>query len=182
MKVAVTSTGPTIDDQVDPRFGRSPYFVVVDTDSMEAEPLQNENAALGGGAGIQSAQMISEQNVEALLTGNCGPNAFRTLQAAGIEVVVGASGTVRTAVESYVSGTLSGSSSPNVADHFGAGGGRGGMGLGRGRMSAPPPEIGDSGRVDALKEEVARLEQTLHTLEERLKRLEEEGPSTQKNQ
>lgn len=177
MKVAVTSTGRTLDDKVDPRFGRSPYFLLVDTDDMKAEALQNPNAALGGGAGIQAAQLMSEREVKAVLTGNCGPNAFRTLQAAGIEVISGVSGTVRKAVEGYVSGEYSSSNSPNVADHFGAGGGRGGMGMGRG--APPPPPGAEESQIDALKAEVSKLEQTLQKLEERLSKLEGGDSSTQ---
>ncbi|MBD3370212.1 dinitrogenase iron-molybdenum cofactor biosynthesis protein [Candidatus Fermentibacteria bacterium] len=176
MKVAVTSTGRTLDDKVDPRFGRSPYFLLVDTDNMKAEALQNPNAALGGGAGIQAAQLMSEQEVKVVLTGNCGPNAFRTLQAAGIEVVSGVSGTVRRAVEDYVSGEYSSSNAPNVADHFGAGGGRGGMGMGRG--APPPPPRAEESHIDALKAEVSKLEQTLQKLEERLSKLEGGDSST----
>ncbi|AKJ63402.1 NifB/NifX family molybdenum-iron cluster-binding protein [Kiritimatiella glycovorans] len=132
MKVAVTARGPGLDDAVDPRFGRCPYFVIVETDTMTAETVENPNAALGGGAGIQSAQAMADQGARAVLTGNCGPNAHRTLQAAEIEVFVGASGTVREAVESYRNGTLNAATSPNVGSHFGSGGG-GGMGRGRGR-------------------------------------------------
>ncbi|HPQ41169.1 MAG TPA: NifB/NifX family molybdenum-iron cluster-binding protein, partial [bacterium] len=74
MKIAVTSTGTTLDDRVDPRFGRCPYFLVIDTETLEAETLENPNVALGGGAGIQSAQAMAQRDVKAVLTGNCGPN------------------------------------------------------------------------------------------------------------
>ena len=76
MKIAVTSTGPTLDDSVEARFGRCAYFLVVDTDTMQCEPIENPNIALGGGAGIQSAQLMSEKGVTTVLTGHCGPNAF----------------------------------------------------------------------------------------------------------
>jgi len=94
MKVAVTSTGPTLDDQVEARFGRCRYFLVVDTDSLQWEALENPNLALGGGAGIQSAQMMAEKGVSHVLTGNCGPNAFRVFGQAGVAVVVGVTGRV----------------------------------------------------------------------------------------
>ena len=67
MRIAVTASGPTLDDQVDPRFGRCACFLIVDTDTMEFEALENPNLALGGGAGIQSAQVMSEHNVEFVL-------------------------------------------------------------------------------------------------------------------
>ena len=119
MKLAVTAKGKTLEDQVDSRFGRCPYFVLVDSESLESEAVENPNSTLGGGAGIQSAQVMSENDVQAVLTGNCGPNAYRTLAAAEIEVFAGASGTVREAVEQYKAGELSASQGPNVESHFG---------------------------------------------------------------
>ena len=123
MKIAVTAKGKTLDDQVDPRFGRCPYFLVVDTDTMDFEALENSNAVLGGGAGIQSGQLMAEHDVKVVLTGNCGPNAFQTLGAADIQVIVGVGGIVRQAVGQFTSGALSSASDPNVASHFGMGGG-----------------------------------------------------------
>ncbi|MCL5271346.1 MAG: NifB/NifX family molybdenum-iron cluster-binding protein [bacterium] len=107
MKIAVTATGPTLDAKVDPRFGRCPYFLVLGTDDLTSEALGNPNVALGGGAGIQSAQFMTERGVRHVLTGNCGPNAHQTLSAAGIGVIVGCSGTVREAVEQWRTGRLS---------------------------------------------------------------------------
>jgi len=136
MKIAVTSTGPNLDDSMDMRFGRCAYFLVVETDSMDVEAIQNPNIAVGGGAGIQSAQMMADRDVKAILTGNCGPNAYQTFNAAGVEVITGATGTVREAVEQYKAGNLRPSPAPNVQSHFGSGMGRGmgrGMGGGQGR-------------------------------------------------
>ena len=136
MKIAVAATGKTFDDEVESRFGRCPYFLFVDTDTMKTEAIENPNLALGGGAGIQSSQLMAERDVEAVLMGNCGPNAFQTLQAAGIEVFVGVSGRIHDAVEQFKSGTLSSAQSPNVAGHFGMGmGGGRGMGGGKGRRT-----------------------------------------------
>ena len=131
MKIAVTSTGPTLDDMMEARFGRCAYFLIVDLDTMEFEALENPNIALGGGAGIQSAQLMAEKGVSTVLTGNCGPNAFQTFGAANIQVITGVSGQVRQAVEQYKSGALSNTTTPNVQSHFGMGTG-GGMGMGRG--------------------------------------------------
>lgn len=119
MKIAVTSKGRGLDDAVDPRFGRCPFFVVADAETMECEVLENQNAAAGGGAGIQSAQLMADNDVQVVLTGNCGPNAYRTLDAAGIRVVVGASGTVREVVEQFKAYPSTHSSGPNVQSHFG---------------------------------------------------------------
>jgi len=131
MKIAITSTGPTLDDMMEARFGRCAYFLIVDLDTMEFEALENPNIALGGGAGIQSAQLMAEKGVSTVLTGNCGPNAFQTFGAANIQVITGVSGQVRQAVEQYKSGALSNTTTPNVQSHFGMGTG-GGMGTGRG--------------------------------------------------
>ncbi|MBN1382168.1 MAG: NifB/NifX family molybdenum-iron cluster-binding protein [Deltaproteobacteria bacterium] len=133
MKIAITSSGPSLDDHVEARFGRCPYFLVIDPDTMEFEPIQNPNISLGGGAGIQSAQMLANKDVKVVLTGNCGPNAFQTFGAAGIQVITGVSGQVRKAAQMFKSGELSGASAPSVQSHFGMGGGRGGgRGMGGG--------------------------------------------------
>ena len=121
MKVAVTSRGTTLDDQVDPRFGRCANFVIVETDDMSFEAVANSNAAAGGGAGIQSAQLVADKDVKVVLTGNCGPNAFRTLEAAGIEVVIGAAGTVREAVEAVQGGQTESHRRPECREPCGNG-------------------------------------------------------------
>lgn len=119
MKIAVTSTGPALDDNVEARFGRCPCFLIIDTDTMQHEIIENPNIALGGGAGIQSAQLMSEKGVTTVLTGNCGPNAFNIFGQAGIQVIVGVNGPVRDAVEQFKRGAFSSASQHNVASHFG---------------------------------------------------------------
>jgi predicted Fe-Mo cluster-binding NifX family protein len=121
MKIAVTASGTSLDDPLDPRFGRCAYFLIVETDTMEFEVVENSSAELGGGAGIQSAKVVAGKGASYLLTGNCGPNAHRTLTAAGINVVVGCTGTVKEAVEKYKAGGLDVSDSANVSSHFGLG-------------------------------------------------------------
>jgi predicted Fe-Mo cluster-binding NifX family protein len=105
IKIAIASTGPTLDDAVADRFGRCPYFLIITTGNMEFEALQNP-FTFGGGAGHQSAQLMVDKNVEILLTGNCGPNPGRIFKAAGVKVITGVSGSVRQAVEQYISGAL----------------------------------------------------------------------------
>jgi len=122
MKVAVTAMGSTLDSAVDPRFGRCSTFVLVETDDMTFEAIENGSRSLGGGAGIQSAQLMAENKVKAVLTGNCGPNAHRTLSAAGIDVFVGCRGTVSDVVGQFTSGQLQPAAAPNVASHSGMGG------------------------------------------------------------
>lgn len=119
MKISVTSAGPTLDDNVEARFGRCPYFLIIDTETMQYEAIENPNIALGGGASIQSAQLMSEKGVTAVLTGNCGPNAFNVFGQSGVQVIVGVSGPVRSAVEQFKTGAFSSASGPNVASHFG---------------------------------------------------------------
>ena len=119
MKIAVTSTGPTLSDNVEARFGRCAYFLIVDPETMDYEAIENPNIALGGGAGIQSAQLMSGKGVTTVLTGNCGPNAFNVFGQAGIQVIVGLSGPVRNAVEQLKTGAFSSASGPSVASHFG---------------------------------------------------------------
>jgi predicted Fe-Mo cluster-binding NifX family protein len=98
--------GRTLDAAVDPRFGRCSTFVLVETEDMSLEVIENTNASRGGGAGIQSAQLMAQRNVKAVLTGSCGPNAHQTLSAAGIDVIVGCSGTVAELIERFRSGQL----------------------------------------------------------------------------
>jgi predicted Fe-Mo cluster-binding NifX family protein len=123
MKVGVTATGPSLESPLDPRFGRCSYFVVVNTDDMTFETIKNESASLGGGAGLQSARLIAQTGAKAVLTGNCGPNAHQALGAAGIDVIVGCSGTVSEAVARFASGQLRSAPAPNVASHSGMGSG-----------------------------------------------------------
>jgi len=122
MKIAVTSKGNDLSAEVDPRFGRCDTFVVVDPDSMAFEAVANSNTNAAGGAGIQSAQLMAEHDAKVVLTGNCGPNAFRTLEAAGITVITGVSGTVGEAILSYQNGALTATDAPNVGSHFGTAG------------------------------------------------------------
>ena len=127
MKICVTATAGSLDSQVDPRFGRCPYFVIVDSETMEFEAIPNTASGALGGAGIQAAQTVASKEVRVLITGNVGPNAFQGLSAAGIKVVTGASGTVREVVEKYKRGELKETGAPTVRGHFGMGrgGGRG---------------------------------------------------------
>jgi predicted Fe-Mo cluster-binding NifX family protein len=122
MKVAVSSSGKDLDSQIDPRFGRCAYFLIVETDDISFEVFENENVALGGGAGIQSAQFVASMGARAVITGNCGPNAVDTLAAAGVELFAGQSGTIREAIEKYKKGGLRPTREANVTSHYGTGG------------------------------------------------------------
>jgi predicted Fe-Mo cluster-binding NifX family protein len=137
MKLAISSSGKDLNSQLDPRFGRCAYFLVINPDDMGFEVFNNDSAVLGGGAGIQSAQFVASKGVDAVITGNCGPNAVQTLTAAGVELFAGQTGTVKEVVERFKKGQLRPTSEANVDSHFGmapgAGSGPGGgMGGGRG--------------------------------------------------
>jgi predicted Fe-Mo cluster-binding NifX family protein len=101
MKICVTSEGKTMDSNVDPRFGRCRNFIFFDTDTGKFEAQENPNTQLQGGAGIQSGQLMVSKGVNAVLTGKMGPNAQQVISAAGIDVITGASGTVKEAIEKY---------------------------------------------------------------------------------
>ena len=132
MKICVSAVANSLDAQLDPRFGRCPYFVIVDLESMQFEAIPNNASGAMGGAGIQAAQTIAGKGVAVLITGNVGPNAFQALSAAGIKIVTGAFGTVRESVEKFKRGELRETGAPTVGGHFGMGMGRG-RGRGRGQ-------------------------------------------------
>lgn len=208
MKIAVTSSGPTLDDMVEQRFGRCPYFLIIDPDTLEYKPIQNPNVSLGGGAGPQSAQLMANEGVSAVLTGNCGPNAFQTFGAAGIKVITGVGGPVRQAVEQYKTGALAHSSEPSVQSHFGMGGGgmgrgmgmgggRGmgggmgggmgrGMGMGRGGGMGGFSQPADIPPVDdgpaSKKDELARLKEAADSLRRQVQEIEAKIKDMDENQ
>ncbi len=100
MKVAVTATGKEISSEMDPRFGRAQYIVIADENGVIEEVIDNsQNLNAMKGAGIQAAKLLADRKVDTLMTGHCGPNAFTTLTAAGIKIVVDESGTVKEALE-----------------------------------------------------------------------------------
>jgi predicted Fe-Mo cluster-binding NifX family protein len=121
MKICVTSIGDNIDSDVDPRFGRCKYFLIIDTDSMDVNPILNESMMASGGAGIQAAQMVAKTGVDTVITGNVGPNAFQTLKAAGIKIITGADGNIKEVIERFKNGELKEIDSPSVGNHFGVG-------------------------------------------------------------
>ena len=121
MKICITSQGDSLDSQVDPRFGRCQYFIIADTENSDFEVVQNSNISGMGGVGIQSAQFIAEKQAKVVLTGNVGPNAFQGLQAAGIEIITGVSGSIKEVIEKYNKGELEKTKEPSVNSKFGMG-------------------------------------------------------------
>ncbi len=119
MKVAVTANGTSVEDEVDQRFGRARYFVVVDTETDAVEVQDNEvNLNAVQGAGIQSAQNLAAIGVSAVITGHLGPNAFRTLSAAGIKGYTGAKGKIAEAIKEFKAGKLTPVDSADVEGHW----------------------------------------------------------------
>ncbi|HYA02105.1 MAG TPA: NifB/NifX family molybdenum-iron cluster-binding protein [Syntrophobacteria bacterium] len=119
MIIAVTAQGRDLQAEVDPRFGRSRWFLLVDSSSMKFTVVENrQSLALPQGAGIQAARTLADHPVDVLLTGNCGPKAFTTLEAAGINVVVGVEGTIEAAVKDYLEGKLDHALAANVEGHW----------------------------------------------------------------
>lgn len=121
MIIAVSASTPDLDGDVDPRFGRCRYLIVINTETMAFEAVDNSSSMSAGGAGISAVQQISNKGVQALLTGNCGPNAYQALSAAETKVITGVSGKIKQAVQMYKSGDLQAASSANVTEHFGIG-------------------------------------------------------------
>jgi predicted Fe-Mo cluster-binding NifX family protein len=134
MKICVTAGAPGLDAPMDPRFGRCPFFVIVDLDSMSENSISNSNVMASSGAGIQAAQEVARQGAAALITGNIGPNAMQTLSAANIDVYQHqGGGSVRDVVEKFKRGELAKIAGASVPAHAGMGQGRGPGGQGAGR-------------------------------------------------
>ena len=119
MKIAVTSQGTDLESKVDPRFGRAAYIIVFDTAGGKIEVLDNsENLNAFKGAGIQAAVSVGDSGAEVLLTGFCGPNAFKTLTAAGVRVANDVAGTVKDALNAFKGGRVTFADDANVDGHW----------------------------------------------------------------
>jgi predicted Fe-Mo cluster-binding NifX family protein len=120
MIIAITAQGSTLESEVDSRFGRASMFIIFNTDDgsyIVEDNKQNLNSDQG--AGIQAAEKIIKSGAKVLLTGHCGPKAFKVLQAAGIEVVVEVEGKIADAIDRYKAGTLKAVDNPDVEGHWG---------------------------------------------------------------
>jgi predicted Fe-Mo cluster-binding NifX family protein len=179
MRIVVTANGPDLGAPSSPVFGRCPTYVFVDTDTMAFETVENPAISAAGGAGIQAAQFVVERGVQAVVTGNVGPNAFDVLRAADVPVYLFSGGTVRQAVEGCKAGRLPAAGGANAPAHAGMGMGRGmGMSRGVGRRAGGPP----AGPARSREDEIAELEgmagalrKQLAEIMERLDRLERGG-------
>ncbi|NLX20474.1 MAG: dinitrogenase iron-molybdenum cofactor biosynthesis protein [Phycisphaerae bacterium] len=119
MRIVVTSQGEGLDSPADPRFGRARYLVLVDTETGECSSVDNEiNLNAPQGAGIQTGKRVVELKAQAVITGHTGPKAFSVLDAGGVAIYTGASGTVRQALEQFKGGTLQKAQSADVEGHW----------------------------------------------------------------
>jgi predicted Fe-Mo cluster-binding NifX family protein len=189
MKVAISSFEKDLNSQVDPRFGRTPYILIVDSDTMQYEVLENPSATAAGGAGIQTAQMVTEKGAQVVLTGNIGPNAFDVLSAADIEVITGIRGTVESAVKRYLQGQLQPTAPHNIPSNSGRDKdmSRTSIGLGHRRIGGfgpggmgPMVPIGtytknqkkSQSEIEILKQQAEVLKLKLEQINRRVKELE----------
>lgn len=114
MKIAITSTGSSPKNDVESRFGRTPWFLVYDTETSAWTPVENtDSGAMAHGAGIQTAEKLAKSGSKVVITGSCGPKAMQTLQAAGVQVFLGDARTVEEALKGYQAGQLKELTGPN---------------------------------------------------------------------
>ena len=161
-KICITAQGNNLDAQIDPRFGRCQYFIIVNPATLEFEVIENVNIGATGGAGIQSAQLVVSKGAEVILTGNVGPNAFRTLQAAGLKIITGMMGSVKDAIERYKRGEITPIASATVPGHFG-------MGMGHEQPQAQP--VSKEQGLEMLRQQVESLKQEIEQINKRIDEL-----------
>jgi predicted Fe-Mo cluster-binding NifX family protein len=119
MKVIVTAQTKNMDGPIDGRFGRCQFFIKADIDTFEHEAFENPALTASGGAGIQAAQFVAHNDVKAVISGNFGPKAYQTLEAAGIKMYSAHTRTVREALEDFKKGALPAISSATAPEHSG---------------------------------------------------------------
>jgi predicted Fe-Mo cluster-binding NifX family protein len=168
MKIAISAMGDNLDEMLDPRFGRAAYFLIVDSDSLEYQSFVNPNVEARGGAGIHSAQFVQEKGAQAVITGSCGPNAYRVLEAAGIPVFESMVKSVRELLQAYQEKRL-----PIIEQPV-----RGNNSISSIQKNERKdlPSTGGSNsqfpQVDQFQEKITRLEERLHEINLRLEELE----------
>ena len=167
MKIAITSNGANLDAPTSPVFGRCPMVVLVETETLQFEAIENPAIAAPSGAGIQAAQLVVERGAQAVVTGNVGPNALEVFQSAGVPIYRSEDGTVRDAVEAFKAGKLQPIAIPNAQAGAGTSTGQG-MGMG-GRAAAPAtPGVPSPVSANSREEEIATLKETTSELQRQL--------------
>ena len=119
MKIAISASGQTVDSLLDKRFGRCPYFVIQDSETGQVETIENEGIKSEGGAGIAAAQQIIDRDVDVILTGNLGPNAFKLIAKVGIRAYKCDEMVIRDALEKFSGGELTEIEKSGPAHHGG---------------------------------------------------------------
>ena len=114
MKIALASKGKTISSRIDDRFGRCPYFLVLDTQSMTIETIENPGLKEKNAAGIRACRMLIDNDIDAVVVKNIGHNSLVTLTGAGMDVYTVASGTVSAAIKKVKRGELTATERPTV--------------------------------------------------------------------
>ena len=119
MKVALTTQGTDLDAEMHPRFGRATYILLVDSETLDFEVIDNtENVNRLSGSGIQAGTLMSDRGAEVLITGYCGPNAMKTLNAAKIKVVSDAEGIARDVMAKFNAGEYTFTTEANADGHW----------------------------------------------------------------
>ncbi len=119
MKLAITTTGENLEAPLDPRLGRAARFIIYSLGSDSFELLDNsQNLNAAQGAGIQAAQHIIQSGAKGVITGHCGPKAFRVLHAEGIAVYNCQAETVKEAIEQFKAGQLKLAQDADVEGHW----------------------------------------------------------------
>jgi len=118
MRIAIASTGKTLESKVDQRFGRAAYFIIIDTETMDFSTFENDRIAAKEEAGIGAAKAVAGAGGQGVLTGNCGTKAERILRDAGVRLYTGVTGTVLEAIELFQRGKLTEAKGPNVHSQF----------------------------------------------------------------
>ena len=119
MNLIFTTAGADLNAGLDPSFGRAPKFMLLDLDSQRFKLIDNrQNIEAAQGAGIQAAQTIVKAGAQALITGHCGPKAFRVLSAAGVKVFNTDAPTIAEALARYRAGALTEAQAGNIEGHW----------------------------------------------------------------
>ena len=119
MLIAISSGENNLDSQVDLRFGRAKGFIIYQTNDDSFEFVDNiQNLEAAQGAGIQAAQNVVNKNVEAVITGHCGPKAFRVLSSSAVKIYTVGEGKISEIIEKFKNGELQEATSADVEGHW----------------------------------------------------------------
>lgn len=179
MKIVVAANGRDLDAPTSPIFGRSPFYVLADTETMHVEAMANPEMGSLRGVGFHLPEVIVERGAQAVVAGSVGPNAFRVLQDLGVPVYLSGDRTVREAIEAYKAGWLQPAEDANVPTHSGRTRGKSAR-VGRwtnawdtALPALPAAPASREEEIDALKEAVEALRERLAWALQRLEQLEQ---------